>query len=297
MPNKTKKMSDGLTRTIIGIVLAGFLFLILWLASFSQIIFDIFVLLFGAFATYEMYRAIKKADTGVIDKRGYNISKWSMILLLIIIYPLCYLLGMTGLLFAFILALLLAFVEFIFDSKKTLSDFGVNIFALIYPLFMLGIVFVMGRIYGMIPILLAIGVALISDACAYWIGVKFGKKKIFPTISPKKTVEGSIAGIAGGILGAIIVYLIFELGKFPTNTLFTFGLIVKVPFLLYALTGAILAVFSELGDLAASRIKRAAGIKDYGSILGAHGGALDRIDSILFSSVAMLLLVRLFLAF
>lgn len=58
-----------------------------------------------------------------------------------------------------------------------------------------------------------------------------------------------------------------------------------------------MAVFSELGDLAASRIKRAAGIKDYGTILGSHGGALDRIDSILFSSAATLLLIRLYLAF
>ena len=230
MPEK-KKMSDGMARTVSGIILAGALFLVLWLTSFSQIIFDILVWIFGAIATLEMYRAVKKADTGIIDKRGYNISMWSMIVFVIIIYPLCYALGMTGLMFAFILALLFAFIEFIFDQKKKLSDFGVNIFALIYPMFLIGIIFVMGRIYGMIPILLAVGVSLISDAAAYWIGVKFGKKKIFPTISPKKTYAGSIGGIFGGVLGAIIIYLIFELGKFPTNTVFIFGKITKTPVL------------------------------------------------------------------
>lgn len=273
--------------------MAGVLFFVLWLTSFSQIIFDILVLVFGAIATYEMYKAVKNADTGVIDKRGYNISKLSMLVLLVIIYPLCYNIGYAGIVVAFLIAVIIAFFEFIFDSKKTLSDFGINIFALVYPLLMLGLVFVLGRYYGMIPILLAIGIALISDTAAYWIGVKFGKKKIFPKVSPKKTYAGCIGGIVGGMLGGIIVYLIFELGKFPTNTIFTFGLVVKVPVLLYAFIGAILAVFSEVGDLAASRIKRAAGIKDYGSILGSHGGVMDRIDSILFTIVCMTIIMTI----
>lgn len=288
-----KKMNDGLARTITGLIMAGVLFLILWLTSFSQVIFDILVLIFGAIATFEMYKAVTRADTGVIDKKGYNVSKWSILLLVIIIYPLCYFMGYVGIIFAFLVSLLVAFIEFIFDTKKSLSDFGINIFVLIYPMLILGLVFVLNRVYGMIPVLLAIGIALLSDATAYWVGVTLGNKKIFPKISPKKTYAGCIGGIFGGILGAIIIYLIFELGKFPTNTIYIFKFDYNIPVLIYIVIGAVLAFFSEVGDLAASRIKRAAGMKDYSSILGSHGGVMDRIDSILFTVMGMTIIMTM----
>lgn len=286
-----KKTNDGLSRTITGLIMAGVLFLILWLTSFSPVIFDILVLIFGALATFEMYKAVKRAETGIIDKKGYNVSKWSILLLVVIIYPLCYFMGFVGLIYAFLATLLVAFIEFVFDVKKSLSDFGVNIFVLIYPMLILGLVFVLNSIYGMIPVLLAVGIALVSDATAYWIGVSLGKKKIFPKISPKKTYAGCIGGIFGGILGSLIVYLIFELGNFPTNTIFLFRFVSNVPVLIYIVIGAVLAVFSEIGDLAASRIKRAAGIKDYSSMLGSHGGVMDRIDSILFTVIGMTIIM------
>lgn len=286
-----KKTNDGLSRTITGLIMAGVLFLILWLTSFSPVIFDILVLIFGALATFEMYKAVKRAETGIIDKKGYNVSKWSILLLVVIIYPLCYFMGFVGLIYAFLVTLLVAFIEFVFDVKKSLSDFGVNIFVLIYPMLILGLVFVLNSIYGMIPVLLAVGIALVSDATAYWVGVSLGKKKIFPKISPKKTYAGCIGGIFGGILGSLIVYLIFELGNFPTNTIFLFRFVSNVPVLIYIVIGAVLAVFSEIGDLAASRIKRAAGIKDYSSMLGSHGGVMDRIDSILFTVIGMTIIM------
>jgi len=284
-------------RTVTGIILAGFLFLVLWLTSFSQFVFDGVVLLVCFMAAYEMYNAVKNADTKIEGKKGYNISLISLIFAGIIVYPLCYFYSYTGLLFTAILSIVLAFIIFIFDSRKTFNDFAVNLVIIFYPIIFMGLLFVLGNTYGMIPVVLALGISTISDAMAYWVGASIGKKKIFPKISPKKTYAGCIGGIFGGAIGGIIVYLIFELGKFPTNTLFTFGSLVNnnvvLTIIIYASIGFAIAIFSEIGDLAASRIKREVGIKDYGKILGSHGGIMDRIDSILFTTVCVAIIMQI----
>lgn len=296
-----------LKRTLTGIVMAGFLFLIVWLASFSHFVFDGLVFIVGLLAVYEIYTSLKKkavkTDELSADNEGktkYDISLVSLIVSAISVYPLCYFFGYTGLFFSFVISVLTAFVIFIFDEKKNLTDFAVNVFALVYPMTLLGIVFVMNKNYGMIPVLLAVGISTVSDAAAYFIGSALGKKKIFPKISPKKTYAGFFGGIFGGALGGIIVYLIFELAGFPTHIEFTFtGLFGGrkwAAILVYAVIGGIMAVFSEIGDLAASRVKRQLGIKDYGKILGSHGGIMDRIDSILFSVAAMGIIMEIIAA-
>ncbi len=295
-------------RTVTGVIMAGFLFLVIWLSGLNEytyFIFDALVLVFGAIASYEIYGAVKRAD--IVRKgaeeltveeltekdRGYRINGISLILMVVATYVLSYFFGYIGIFFAFIISFVFAFCWFIFDEKKTFADFAVNVFALVYPMGMLGAVFVMFHEFGMIPVLLALGISTISDALAYWVGILFGKKKIFPKISPKKTYAGCIGGLFGGALGGAIIYLIFELGGFPTYTKFTFSLISDYPYLWYMLIGFVLAFFSEIGDLAASRVKRAVGIKDYGKLLGSHGGVLDRIDSILFTVVCMAIIMAL----
>lgn len=286
-----------LKRTITGIIMAGILFLMIYLTSFSHFVFDALVLIVGALASFEIYSAVKKAETNIEGKQGYNISLTSMIVMWACAYPLCYFFGYVGLFFGLIFAIIVAFIIFIFDEKKTFNDFAVNCFALVYPMTLLSIVFIMNKNYGMIPVLLAIGISTISDAMAYFVGATLGKKKIFPKISPKKTYAGCIGGVIGGAIGGIIVYLIFELGKMPTHILFTFSWLLNdntaLTIVLYAVVGLIMAVFSEIGDLAASRVKRNVGIKDYGKILGSHGGILDRIDSVLFSIFAMGLIMEI----
>lgn len=295
-----------LKRTITGIVMAGFLLLVIYLTSFSHFVFDGLVLIVGGIAAWEIYVAVKKG--GFVKSDGtsteelatpktYDISLVSMIISFATVYPFCYFFGYTGLFFCFVISLLVAFVIFIFDQNKSFNDFAANCFALIYPITLLGVIFVMNNEYGMIPVLLAVGISTVSDAAAYFIGSALGKKKIFPKISPKKTYAGFFGGIFGGALGGIIVYLIFELGSFPTHIIFTFTGLFNgkkwAAILLYALVGAIMAVFSEIGDLAASRVKRQLGIKDYGKILGSHGGIMDRIDSILFTASAMAIIMEI----
>lgn len=285
-------------RTVTGIIMAGLLFLIIWISGlheYTKFVFDALVLAFGAIASYEIYGAVKRSDNVRSDgTTGYKISGISLIIMVILTYVLSYFFGYKGIMFALIISFVVAFIVYIFDEKRTFNDFAVNTFALIYPMGMLGLIFVMFRAYGMIPVLLALGISTISDAMAYWVGILFGKKKIFPKISPKKTYAGCIGGLFGGALGGVIIYLIFELGKFPTFISFTFSDISNYPYLWYMLIGFVLAFFSEVGDLAASRVKRCVGIKDYGKILGSHGGVLDRIDSILFTTVCMALIMELY---
>ena len=117
-----------------------------------------------------------------------------------------------------------------------------------------------------------------GDTAAYFAGRFFGKHKLAPEVSPKKTVEGAIGGIISSLVVTVIIVCAFGfVNKLPLALLFT------VP----------LCIIGMIGDLFASSIKRAAGIKDYGDLIPGHGGVLDRVDSILMIAPLMLVLVML----
>ncbi len=122
--------------------------------------------------------------------------------------------------------------------------------------------------------LFIVAVAL-CDSGAFLVGKTLGKHKLAPTISPNKTWEGSIGGIAFSLFGTITLWLLHKL-------YFT-EFLPKSTILYYAKWGIILSILSQLGDLLESRWKREAGIKDSGSIFPGHGGVLDRCDGMLFS--------------
>lgn len=116
-------------------------------------------------------------------------------------------------------------------------------------------------------------IAWITDSGAYFVGVTMGKHKIAPHISPKKSVEGSIGGVIATVVCSAVYYLIIvKVGtQFDTRVL-----------LCFMAMGFVGSVISQLGDFAASAVKRDSGIKDYGSILPGHGGFMDRFDSVVF---------------
>ncbi len=124
--------------------------------------------------------------------------------------------------------------------------------------------------------------AFMSDTSAYFAGKFFGKHKLAPIISPKKTVEGLLGGFAGAIVSMLLYCLILQ---------FACGLQVKYLFaLLYGLIGSAAGVF---GDLCFSAIKRQVGIKDYGNLIPGHGGVLDRFDSVIMVAPLFELLILL----
>lgn len=118
--------------------------------------------------------------------------------------------------------------------------------------------------------------AWITDIFAYFTGRFFGKHKLIPEISPKKTVEGSIGGTVFCVLG-FVVYAVILRECFNIN----------VNILICSITGFVSAIVSQIGDLSMSAIKRHYGIKDFGNILPGHGGILDRFDSIMAVAVVL----------
>ena len=129
-----------------------------------------------------------------------------------------------------------------------------------------------GREVIMIPFV----VAFLSDAGAYFAGLKFGKHKLAPVVSPNKTLEGVAGGVVCAMLGMVVYGLIMQLAlKYRVN----YGIA-----LLYGLAGSAAGVF---GDLCFSIIKRQTGIKDYGNLIPGHGGILDRFDSMMMVAPLM----------
>lgn len=118
--------------------------------------------------------------------------------------------------------------------------------------------------------------AWMCDSFAYFSGMLFGKHKLAPEISPKKTIEGAIGGAVMTFIAFMVYGLIVDLWFEPTTNFITLGIL-----------GVIIPVVGQIGDLWASLIKREHGIKDYSRILPGHGGIIDRFDSIFATSIVM----------
>ncbi len=177
-------------------------------------------------------------------------------------------------LYIFFLMLLMFSYVFAFPRYKT-EQVSVAFFGLFYVSIMLSYIYQVRILEdgALIVWLIFIG-AWGSDTCAYCVGVLFGKHKVAPKLSPKKSLEGCIGGVVGAaIIGAIYAIIIQDKMVEITN-----------PILVFAIIGASSSVISQIGDMAASAIKRNHDIKDYGTLIPGHGGILDRFDSIIFTA-------------
>lgn len=123
-------------------------------------------------------------------------------------------------------------------------------------------------------VLVALVCAWLTDAFAYFIGMKFGKRKLAPKISPKKSVEGAVGGIAVTAVVNLIMFFVFNH--------FYFGDSVTLKYWMVIILSVFLSIMGICGDLSASVIKRNYGQKDFGTIMPGHGGIMDRFDSYLF---------------
>lgn len=197
-------------------------------------------------------------------------------------------------------------VELEMDGPKAheLKDLLANVFVIVYPFLFMASVWNISNRYmvgtaslGLFAVLYCAFVPVLgSDTFAYWFGSMIGGKKLCPKISPKKTVAGGIGGLFGGIVLSMVFWVVFEyFNLIPANDNYTY-----IPFiahdvagwewktaLIYIAIGLICGAISELGDLAASRIKRSIGIKDYGNIFPGHGGFMDRVDSVMYCAVIL----------
>ena len=249
-----------LKRAVTAIILVGYAFAMLYLGTAVHYGFlDALIMSFAFVGTYEMYHTFRKSE--------YKNSWGAPLLLCVAIYPLWYFLGYKGILIALSLSICLALAVFTFKAEMELKDLLATIFSLIYPMALVSLAFAL------------------SDTFAYLVGSTLGKRKLCPSISPKKTVAGAIGGLLGSVLCAVTFFLLFDLYAVIPVGYVSFSDSVAVRAVVFVVLGIVGGVLAEIGDLAASRIKRTINIKDFGNIFPGHGGVLDRLDSIMFTLV------------
>lgn len=174
-----------------------------------------------------------------------------------------------------LLAMIAMMSVYVFGFPKYHANQVMNAyFSLIYAPVMLSFVFLTRQLEDGIYLVWMIFISSwISDTFAYLTGVMIGRHKLAPVLSPKKSIEGSVGGIVGAALfGALFgVYLDSTLGQ-------------EQYVMILAVVGGVGSVISQVGDLAASAIKRNHEIKDYGKLIPGHGGIMDRFDSVIFTA-------------
>ncbi|MBS6460577.1 MAG: phosphatidate cytidylyltransferase [Clostridium sp.] len=270
-----------LKRAVTAIILVGYAFAMLYLGTAVHYGFlDALIMSFAFVGTYEMYHTFRKSE--------YKNSWGAPLLLCVAIYPLWYFLGYKGILIALSLSICLALAVFTFKAEMELKDLLATIFSLIYPMALVSLAFALSREFpcgGTFAISFAIFLPVFSDTFAYLVGSTLGKRKLCPSISPKKTVAGAIGGLLGSVLCAVTFFLLFDLYAVIPVGYVSFSDSVAVRAVVFVVLGIVGGVLAEIGDLAASRIKRTINIKDFGNIFPGHGGVLDRLDSIMFTLV------------
>ena len=257
MNELTKRLSSG----VIGLILLVFILI----KGGNLLYFSLFIL--SIIGLREFYKAVENIKVtpsyiiGYLGTTGIFLSSLIPNINLDLIFTII------------VLALLIILVT---QKKYTLKDISLTLFGIVYIPYLL---FHIGYLDNSIYIYLIFIIAFGTDTFAYISGNMFGKKKLCPTISPNKTVEGFI----GGILGSVFLVI-------------TYSLYFKIkPVWSVVLLSVLSSILSQLEDLAASRIKRITKIKDFGNIMPGHGGVLDRFDSIIFTAPVIYYYTKIFL--
>ena len=250
--------------------LLGFPLVVIILTFGNKYVVDIFLAFIAMLGMQEYFNAVSK-EAKPVRWLGY-ISCFSIALIHIIPE------NFNVQLQSEILMLILPTIMLILFLNVIITNMKINFKDIAYTFF--GIIYVIGCIIflallrgiqnGRILIWYAIISAWGTDIFAYVIGKRFGKHK-FSEVSPKKSIEGCIAGI----LGAVIIAIIYT---FAINKIFD----LQYSYLFVVIVTAILSMIGQVGDFAASSIKRYVDIKDYSNLIPGHGGMLDRIDSLMF---------------
>ena len=266
-------------RVISGLVLTILLVIIYFVNL--PIVDTLFIFLVSALGIYEYNKAFKQKGHGLVPLVGYisclpllligniNLNSKTILTIITITVP--------------VLLIAMAIYIIILNKKKNIVDVAITLLSIVYIPFLFSFLkYILSMENGRIYILYVILGAFACDTFAFLVGVKFGKHKLSPNISPKKTIEGSI----GGILGVIVTYILITI---IANKFFNFNMNIIISLI----SAIIVSVVGQFGDLFASLIKRYCGVKDFGSIMPGHGGVLDRLDSVLFVAPIVYIIIQL----
>lgn len=193
--------------------------------------------------------------------------------------------------FALVVGLLLGMTNIILKGKVAFDSLVATVFPMLYPGLFFSLIITLQdldtRLASTLALILTFFIASVNDTFALFIGIKFGKHRLSPEISPKKSWEGSIAGIVSSVIFAMLVpWVAFRLAPSVPSIAADLAVSHYPPLWTFGVLGLIAAALSQIGDLVASLVKRHCGIKDFGAIFPGHGGMLDRMDGILFCGVA-----------
>lgn len=255
------------TRAISAVFLVIILGIVVWTGSVVMLLF-----LFGIsmVAFYELMNAMSVHKKGTVSGPeiiGYiSIAAWYCMLFL----------NFEDAAVWLICSALLLLAVYVFTFPKYKADEVIRVlFSVIYAPFMLSYIYrVRSLNQGIWLVLLIFVASWISDTCAYIFGMLLGKHKLAPKLSPKKSIEGSVGGIIGAALvGALLGRLMCTYCAADVSFVW-----------ICALIGGVGSIVSQIGDLAASGIKRNFDIKDYGKLIPGHGGIMDRFDSVIVTA-------------
>lgn len=256
----------------------GFPIVVLILISGNKYLVDIAVTFFAILGLHEYFNAVSN-ECKPVRWVGYAFALLIAVMHIIPItlFPKILLISIPTLL------LLLFSIIIITDMKVNFKDICYTLFGTLYiVIFTSFIPFIYGLENGKYLIWYLITTSWGTDIFAYMAGKRFGKHK-FSKISPKKSIEGCIAGI----VGAVVLTLIYTYG---VNTIFN----MNINYIYICCVGILLSIIGQIGDFAASSIKRYVNIKDFSNLIPGHGGIIDRIDSLIFiAPFAYILLVLL----
>ncbi len=259
---------------VLGVVYLIFMFLL------GNWFFSLSLLVFALIGAKEFYAAFRNKGFSPVNLLGYLSI---LVLFFGLIYernlPVNHILVLFG---------LFAFAVPIFIQKQQPIDTAITFAGFFYPGVLLSYILLLKELpnpYRDSLLILALVATFATDTFAYFAGVSLGKHKLCPSISPKKTIEGSLGGMIGSLLLSLLVGLFL-------NRVYT----IQIHPAHFAAIGLLAGMFSQVGDLSASVIKRYCNIKDFGNVLPGHGGILDRFDSLLFTAPLIFCYYLFFLA-
>lgn len=251
------------------------------LSGAMLVVFLIIVLLLGD--DLLLISSVALSIIGVIEiTKVLNLSKTLTIIILpftLFYYVIVVKYAREAILLFLISMILLLLMFYVFSYPKySIKDIALTIFTIFYVPVMFSFVYLLREQRGQFGKYIVWLIFISSWGCdtfAYIIGLLFGKHKLIEQVSPHKTIEGSIGGIFGSIILGIIY--VFVLNNFIKIDIY-------MSLIRVSIACALGAIFSQIGDLTASAIKREYNIKDYGNLIPGHGGVLDRFDSVIFTA-------------
>ena len=268
-----------LSRMTTGIIV-GLVMLLLWFLQ--GIVLRAALMLMTVMGVWEMYNAL--------SVKGMHPARWVGVVYSVLAMPVYLALGPVMITPLTTICCVLGLATVLFRGEADFESAVGTLFPIFYPGLMFTMLYPIQDIGNPLIASLALGLTFVlsfgSDVAAYEIGSRWGRHKLAPKLSPKKTVEGALAGLGGAVLVAILLPLIFHLVGMWHAAYQPYR--ETIPALWKFIPMGLLAgVASITGDLAASMVKRYCGIKDYGTFLPGHGGLMDRVDSVLFNGVVI----------